>query len=432
MGKEDFISFSIILIFFACKHYVELQRNKPQRRKNIMHSITETGALGPSRAVDRPREEAPERERMEPNTDCLRPASPALPATAIADRRISTGSTSPYGNGKIAKKFTSYLQKNRVNAFVERLSSFPEEEQQWAVALSPLVFDRLCAMYMSGELNAKSKETLENMMEMYYGGAPESVDDLAKQLGYEIKDCGGSGNNCMLLSALAARDALVGKNPPADGYKAAAAQLREQVCAAIKSDLDRLIDDFKQHCSTRHGIETTGQEMLIKEALDINVSEKGSEQIARLRGQLESRVKQFLGEGAPQAVVDGLCRQICTDLTNMMGNIGKLNGLLTESTGSQSILVDAASYVTPIIGHDIIVAKNNASGPGMFFIPKPNSSLLGRLPNALTIATKNLKIIYRSLPPEERPIMLSIEGNGYRGHYRAFVPKATRAPKFSV
>jgi hypothetical protein len=45
MGEEDFISFSIFLIFFACKHYIELKRSKPGQKKILCIVFQKQGHL---------------------------------------------------------------------------------------------------------------------------------------------------------------------------------------------------------------------------------------------------------------------------------------------------------------------------------------------------------------------------------------------------
>jgi hypothetical protein len=341
--------------------------------------------------VDRPREEAseaPGRERIEPSTDHLRPESPALPDTAITGRRISTDSAcQAQGNGIVAEEFALSLQNDSVDAFVKHLSLLSEELQQWAVAIHPLVFDKLCTVHISGKLNAESAKTLENIMGAYYGGMPKSVDELAAQLplGWRIKDCGASGNNCLLLATLGARDALTGQNPPAEGYQAAAKGLRQQALDAMRSKRDELIADFKERWTQNDGITLTAKEAndAVKDALPYDFTEPSEEgeyimaRIAEWKSLLASKIREHLETEDSETVRDE-CRRQCDAFTTAMEEISTLNGLHKRSTGTQHLSAyGAAGYVTQIIGRDFIIVVESNLGY-IIFHPKDDSSPSGR------------------------------------------------------
>ncbi|MDR2435816.1 MAG: hypothetical protein LBD33_00670 [Puniceicoccales bacterium] len=194
MGEEDFISFSIVLIFFACKHHTKLKRLKLKQKKIAMNATTKTT----STSVDQPRvinDSGKEVSRppagkgariQSGHTDCLRPEPPVPPATAAANREVSAD-PAHQACATLEENFRKYGPNKFI--IVLAMAEIPDTDLRILIKDSPLIFDELCQLYTSGKLRPKAKKALENIMERS-SKIPMSVDEFADELGYEIKDCG--------------------------------------------------------------------------------------------------------------------------------------------------------------------------------------------------------------------------------------------------
>ncbi|MDR2720979.1 MAG: hypothetical protein LBB15_01670, partial [Puniceicoccales bacterium] len=181
-----------------------------------------------------------------------------------------------------------------------------------------------------------------------------SSAQFAEALGYRIVDCGGSGNNCMILSALTARDRRNGTNPPAGGYREEAEQLRQKILAEIDKDLQIHVFDL-EHRLANIGMSEEEIATIVEQAKSLAKrgvnKELDKAEMAQLRTQVTPKIASWLKMGEESDAVS----DEYNDITKTMGRIGDLSFLRKHSTTGESLYIEIAGYIARIFGCDVAV-----------------------------------------------------------------------------
>jgi hypothetical protein len=345
-------------------------------------------------------------------------AEPPVPGTALAGRGAASG--------RSEEDFEIILKDPGADAsiFAEVLDGFSDEKLGQAISENPRTFEMLRVACRFGAMTSKGYAALKNVMDRF-AGMPLSVVQFADALGCKIVNCGGSGNNCMLLSALTARDRLAGKSPPTGGYAAEAERLRQKILSAIHADLQNRVSRLER-CLTTIGLPAEEIATIVEKAKSL--SERGvnpkldEEGTAGLRAQLLPKIASWLGvaEGSDDAYSE------YGRLSGIMDEVGIVSLLHKRSGAGRPLRIEVAKYLALALRRTVAIVDENSDAPSngyYVYCFRGDELSTGTLQGSLVRSrSEEWKAQYGS-GMSDRPIILELSGNDRFRHYRAFVPK---------
>jgi hypothetical protein len=223
----------------------------------------------------------------------------------------------------------------------------------------------------------------------------------------------------MLLSALTARDKLAGKNPPMEGYAAAAEELRQEILFLIHADLQDCISYLERRLIAI-GLPQEEIATIVEKAKSL--SERGvnpqldKEEIAELRAQLLPKIASWLKADEDLDAVN----VEYNDLTETIDEISNISFLHKHSATGEPLYIEIAGFLSQIFGRDIAVVVKSSKSSCVYYFQK-DGLRRGELEGELEDVIEEWKAQYSGM--SDRPIILELSGNDRSGHYRAFVPK---------
>ncbi|MDR1255443.1 MAG: hypothetical protein LBJ94_00745 [Puniceicoccales bacterium] len=232
------------------------------------------------------------------------------------------------------------FNRNVFNRVVEEgKNAIKARPQQGAKMLERLIADRKAQPAKSPKIPIPGDNVLHTL----------------QKIGFKVQDCGGGGNNCLLLSALS----QLHPDLPWEEVKSDAQQLRKDIFSLVQGDVKGYLRELGDSFEAM-GISNGDKALLDNIAAIVDSGAHLNENIVKQLG--EQVEKERAREGYAES-------------RSLVAHIAALQFVYNSTRTGESIAADAAKYVAKVCQRDVFMLAVSEKGvPYYEYYPRDNGS----------------------------------------------------------